>query len=133
MFSKDDIVFSYSRAQALADGVLVAVPDPLQKEAGFRIPIAMTSRVYEDCVAWTVEDSERKQVSQDQEARLWDLLSMARFAAQCEPRRSVVAFDLLRVPKQGRGIMARRVQLVMTIHQDDDCQPCITVMFPDED
>jgi hypothetical protein len=133
MFSKDDIVFSYSRAQALADGVLVAVPEPLQKEAGFRIPVAMTSRVYEDCVAWTTEDSERKRVSQDQEARLWDLLAMARFAAQCEPSRSIVAFDLLRVPKQGSGILPRRVQLVMTIHQGDDGQPCMTVMFPDED
>jgi hypothetical protein len=133
MYTNDDLVFSYTRAQALADGVLVAVPEDIQKEAGFRIPVAMSSRVYEDCVAWTVEDSERKQVSQDQEARLWDLLTMARFAAQCEPSRSIVAFDLLRVPKQGRGIMARRLRLVMTIHQGDNGEPCMTIMFPDED
>lgn len=133
MFSSDDLVFSYTRAQALADGVLVAVPENLQKEAGFRIPVAMTSAVYEDCVAWSVADSERQQVAQDQDARLWDLLAVARFAAHCEPERSVVAFDLTRYPRRGGNGYPRRVRLVMTVHQGDDGEPVMTIMQPGED
>lgn len=133
LFTPDDVVSSYSRAQALADGVLVAVPDDLRLEAGFRIPMAMTSRVFEDCVAWTVDDSERKQVSQDQDARLRDLLAVARFAAHCDPQSSTLAFDLVRVPRTGSGIQPRRLRLVLSIHPGDKGEPVLTIMFPDED
>lgn len=132
MFTEADIIHRYTRAQALADGVLVAVPETLQKEAGFRIPVAMTSAVYEDCVAWSVADSERQQVAQDQDARLWDLLAMARFAAHCEPERSLVAFDLTRYPRRGGNGNPRRTRLVMTIHQGDAAEPVITIMQPGE-
>jgi len=133
LFTPDDVVSSYSRAQALADGVLVSVPDDLRHEAGFRIPMAITSRVFEDCVAWTVADSERKQVSQDQEARLRDLLAVARFAAHCDPQSSTLAFDLARVPRTGSGVQPRRVRLVLSIHPGDKGEPVLTIMFPDED
>lgn len=133
LFTLDDVVSSYSRAQALADGVLVAVPDQLRLEAGFRIPMAMTSRVHEDCVAWSLEDSERKQVSQDQEARLRDLLAVARFAAHSDPQSSTLAFDLLRVPRTGCGILPRCVSLVLSIHPGDKGEPVLTIMFPGED
>lgn len=133
MFTKDHLIFSYTRAQAIADGVLVAVPDEIRQEAGFRVPVAMTETVFRDCVEWSIEDTERRQVAQDQEGRLWDVLAMARFAAVGSPNQSRIEFDLLRVPREGRGHMPRKVRLVSMIHEGDNGEPVITVMFPNED
>lgn len=46
------------------------------QEAGFKLPVALTSAVWADCVAWTDDDS-RKKPFQDQPGRLWDVLYMA--------------------------------------------------------
>ena len=47
LFEEADLIHSYSRKQAIEDGVLVDLMQPglveLVKEAGFRFPIAMTS------------------------------------------------------------------------------------------
>ena len=42
------VISTYSRAQALEDGVLVDA-GPLAKEAGFRWPVAITAAAWEDC------------------------------------------------------------------------------------
>jgi len=62
-----DVIFTYSRAQALDDGVLVDA-GPMAKDCGFRWPVAITAAAWSDCVAWSDADSER-QVHQDQAAR----------------------------------------------------------------
>ena len=50
---KDDVViFSYTRAQAIADGVLIDATE-LAKQAGFRYPVAVTAGVWAECVAVT--------------------------------------------------------------------------------
>ena len=69
-----------ARAQALEDGVLVDAT-ATAREAGFRYPVALTRAAWEDCVAWTDANS-RRQTFQDQPGRLWDMLGMARLAAQ---------------------------------------------------
>ena len=74
---KDDVViFSYTRAQAIADGVLVDASE-LAKEAGFRFPVAVTAGVWAECVA--VPDGV---AGQDETGRLWDVLNVLRFAIQ---------------------------------------------------
>lgn len=59
----------YTRAQAIADGVLIDVSE-MSREAGFRFPVAMTRAAWEDCVMWSDEDS-RLQVHQDEAGRRW--------------------------------------------------------------
>jgi len=73
-----EVISTYSRAQALEDGVLVDAA-PTAREAGFKWPVAITSAAWADCVAWSDADSER-QVHQDQSGRLWDVLFMAQHA-----------------------------------------------------
>ncbi|MGV9934130.1 DUF6573 family protein [Streptomyces olivaceoviridis] len=128
-----EIIHAYTRAQALADGVLVATDAELAREAGFRVPVALTSAVWEGCVAWNEGDSER-QTPQDERGRLWDVLTMTRHAI----RRSGgaggrVTVDLRRVPRDGRTQQARPVQLVCTIGPGDRGEPVITIMEPHED
>ena len=70
-------VYAYTRADALADGVLVDVTQTAG-EAGFRILVALTASVWAD-----VNDLSGRYVTggQDPEGRLWDLLFMAAHAA----------------------------------------------------
>ena len=46
----DNVIYAYTRAQAIADGVLVDV-SKLAREAGFKIPVAVTAGVWAECVA----------------------------------------------------------------------------------
>ncbi|MEH0424676.1 DUF6573 family protein [Streptomyces sp. B21-083] len=128
-----EIIHAYTRAQALADEVLVAADADSAQEAGFRVPVALTSAVWEGCVAWNEGDSER-QVPQDERGRLWDVLTMCRAAIRrsggCEGQ---VTVDLRRVPRDGRTRQARPVQLVCAIGPGDHGEPVITIMQPDED
>ncbi|MFQ6144674.1 DUF6573 family protein [Streptomyces seoulensis] len=128
-----EIIHAYTRARALADGVLVAADADSAREAGFRVPVALTSAVWEGCVAWNEGDSER-QVPQDERGRLWDVLTMARHAIRRSGRGDgQVTVDLRRVPRDGRARQAQPVRLVCAIGPGDQGEPVITIMEPDED
>ncbi len=73
-----EVISTYSRAQALDDGVLIDA-GPMAQEVGFRWPVAITAAAWADCVAWTDADN-ACQVHQDQTGRLWDVLFMAHHA-----------------------------------------------------
>ena len=70
-----EVISSYSRAQAIEDGVLVDVSS-VAKEAGIKFPVAMTATVWgkyvgvPEGVGW-----------QDESGRLWDIVWMFRCAA----------------------------------------------------
>jgi uncharacterized protein DUF6573 len=68
----------YTRADALADGVLVDAT-ATAREAGFRIPLALTQSVWAD-----VNDLSGRDVvaGQSPEGRLWDLLFVSAHAAR---------------------------------------------------
>jgi hypothetical protein len=113
------------------DGFLVEVPSDLCRQAGFTVPVGILAEVWEDCVAWSDEDSER-QVPQDQTGRLWDLLTVLRVRAKaCDG--DTVFFTLARIPRGGKSARPKNVQLKAVIGPGDDPKPVITVMFPDQD
>lgn len=124
------VIYGYSRAQAISDGVLVDV-STMAKEAGFTIPVALTSAAWSDCVDWSDRDSSR-QTHQDESGRLWDVLWMAHLAAR-RAQGGTVAFTMLRVPRGGKGRMPRKVTLRMHIGPGDAAEPVITVMMSGED
>src|SRR4029079_14108943 len=71
-----EIIYSYSRAQAIADGVQVEVTKTAQ-EAGIRFPVFLTRTLYDayGTLPPNVTD-------QDEAGRLWDIVWMLRFAIQ---------------------------------------------------
>ena len=69
------VISTYSRAQAIDDGVLIDAGS-MAREAGFKWPVAATSAAWCDCVAWSEIDNQ-KQTYQDESGRLWDVLIMA--------------------------------------------------------
>jgi hypothetical protein len=73
MFQESDVISSYSRAQAIEDGVLVDVSDSSEyKELRFRFPIALTRAVWENFV-----EVPRGVFGQDTAGRLWDIFNVA--------------------------------------------------------
>lgn len=125
------MVFSYSRAQAIADGVLIDVSE-MAREAGFRVPVALTHGAWSECVAWGEGDDVRGAEGQSEAGRLWDVLFIARRAALLHrgSSRNRVAFVVLRVPRGGRR--AERTELVVHIGPGDEAEPVLTVMLPGE-
>lgn len=124
------VIYGYSRAQAISDGVLVDV-STMAKEAGFTVPVALTSAAWSDCVEWDDRDSSR-QTHQDESGRLWDVLWMAHLAAR-RAHGGTIAFALYRVPRGGKGRMPRKVTLHLHLGPGDVAEPVITVMMSGED
>lgn len=123
-----EIIHTYSRADAIRDGVLIDVTSTAA-ELGYRVPVALTSAVYEDCVRWDEADPR----PQNEAGRLWDVLWMAINEARRQPGASRVLFEVLRIDRAGYGNTPGRVRLAMEIGAGDTAGPVITIMQPDED
>ena len=121
------VIYAYSRAQAVADGMQVEVTKTAQ-EAGIRFPLFLTRAVYDAYV--TVPPGV---AGQDEAGRLWDLVWMTRFAIL----RSRPGCDRLPVALYVRNDnrAAKLVKLIAACSalDIDDPQPAITVMLPGED
>lgn len=123
-------IYCYSRAQAMADGLLVDVTE-LAREVGFRVSVALTAAVWADCVAWG-EKYNRQQPYQDEKARLWDVLWMASWAAR-RGSGETLKFPIYRVQRSQRGSKPRMTTLKLCIGPGDAGEPIITVLMPNED
>jgi hypothetical protein len=131
------VIHSYTRAQAIEDGVLVDVTETAKEAGLITIPVALTRAVWEDCVAWNDDDNKR-QTYQDESGRLWDVLYMLNFAIKCNRAAGKeLLYQLRRVPRGGRGHMARLVTLKAHIGAHigpgDNGELVITIMLPHED
>ena len=122
-----DVIYSYTRAQAVADGVQVEVTKTAQ-EAGIKFPMFLTRAVFDNYVA--VPEGV---TGQDEAGRLWDVVWLTRFAII----RARPGVDRLPVALYVRNDnhRAKLVKLIATCGplDMDDPQPAITVMMPDED
>ena len=125
LFTEADLIHVYTRAQAIADGVLIDV-SVMAREAGFKVPVALTAAVWSDCVAWP-----RENACQDEQGRLWDVLTMARLEARRHGNLQVLPFRVLRVPRG--GTQAQLTQLTLHIGPGDQAEPVITILLPGED
>lgn len=119
-----EVIFSYTRAEAIADGVLIDVSETA-KEAGFRYPVALTHAVFTEYV-----QVPEAATDQDETGRLWDILHMLRFAAAKSSGESEILFKLYVKNDSQR---AQLVTLKSVCGPSDDATPCITVMLPEED
>lgn len=134
-FENVEAIYTYTREQAISDGVLVDVSETA-REAGFKVPTAMTQAVWNNCVEWNESDNKRQKTFQDQSGRLWDVLWMAsnrmRAAARRDPGSGVVLFKLLSVPRTG-DTEAVEKELKVMIHGGDNAETVATILLPNED
>jgi len=127
-----DVISTYTRAQAIEDGVLIDAGS-IALEAGFTGPVALTSAVWADCVAWSDDDSQ-KQVHQDQSGRLWDTLYMAAYAIRTSTGSGDrMLYELYRIPRDGHSMEAQLVALKLIIGPGDHGEPVMTILLSNED
>ena len=98
-----DVIDQYTRAQAIDDGFLIDVTETA-REAGISFPTALTSAVWAQCV--TVPE---KAAWQDERGRLWDVLTMLRYAVVHSKATQEVAFSVA-VQKQRTQPLAGATQ-----------------------
>jgi hypothetical protein len=121
---QDKIIFSYTRAEAIADGVLIDVTETA-REAGIKYPTAITAAAWAEYVR-VPEGVD----GQDEKGRLWDILWMFSLSARRGRGEDTLWFTLL-VRNDNRR--PRKVTLKAVCGPGDDLEPVITIMLPDED
>jgi hypothetical protein len=122
-----EIIYAYTRAQAIADGVQVDVSS-VASEAGIKFPVFLTRSVFDAFVTVPPNVS-----GQDEAGRLWGVVWMLRFAiGKAQTGQARLPFALY-VRNDHRA--PKLVKLIATCgpFDMDDPQPAITVMLPDED
>ncbi|MBP1929164.1 hypothetical protein J2741_001711 [Methanolinea mesophila] len=138
-FSNDEIIFAYTRADAIRDGVLVEIPEDLLKEVGIRVPVAVTQAVWDYLCPEDLDELPGQSV----EGRTWDLLWMfSRAAARSRNSSKVlfrIAFLLMNeYSERGQILLSSepREQLITLkalCGPGDEGEPVITIMLPGED
>jgi len=127
------VIYSYTRKQAVADGVQVEVTKTA-KEAGISFPVFLTRTVFDAYVAVP-----KGVEAQDEAGRLWDIVWMLRFAILRSHGRTAAGAACTRLPValyvRNDNRRAKLVKLIASCGalDIDDPQPAITVMMPDED
>ena len=120
-----DVIYSYTRSQAIEDGVLVDV-SLMAKDAGIKFPVALTAALWAEYIRPSDDDAI---CCQSIEGRLWDTLMVFRSAARvCSD--AVLLFYVSFVMK---GRKMATPLLKAHICPGDNGEPVITIMLKDED
>ncbi len=124
-----EVIYSYTRAQAIEDGVLADVSD-MAKEAGIKFPVAVTTGLWEKYIK---PSPKLEGHGQSTDGRLWDVLWMFRCAAvRCQG--DLLFFEVIfAMPGGYEGVTMETAKLKGHIGPGDDMEPVITIMLPDED
>jgi hypothetical protein len=121
-----NLIFVYTREQAIADGVLIDVTETA-KEAGLSLHTVVTSAVWNEYVR--VHEG---MTSQDEKGRLWDILWMLRCAIlRFNRTESQMMFELLVANEETKA--PELIKLKAMVGPGDDERPVMTILLPHED
>lgn len=123
LFGPGDLIFAYTRAQAIADGVLIDVTEQA-RQVGFRFPVAVTAALWADIQAVPIP------IARDEASRLWDVLWLAAYAVR--EATGDRAYFMVELPVAGRDATGRYT-VCAVCGPGDDGAPVITLMRPNED
>jgi len=126
-FSECDIIFSYTRAQAIADGVLVDLSTDFPSDCGrlFKWPLACSAAVW-SLIETTSADSEVETA-----LIVWDVAYMALIAIKSAPSSgsSELQFNVMMPLTENSS--EKRLKLVCG--PGDKGEAVLTIMLPEED
>jgi len=120
------VSFQYTRAQALADGVLVDLSD-WAKETGFKIPVACTAAVWN---GYLVPTERTRTLGQSERGRAHDLLWTLVNAIRRAKHGGRLLFKTMFLQTPERRIL---VEFKAVCGPGDRAEPTVTVMLPGED
>jgi hypothetical protein len=120
-----EVIFKYTRQQAIEDGVLIDLSD-MAKEAGLKFPVAVTAGVYS-----VLNNTEVP--AQDFNGRAWDMFTILISAIRNSKGGDTIYFAPLFATKTGGRPKLAPVNLWAKCGPGDDLNPVITVMLEGED
>lgn len=128
------VIHSYSRREALADGVLVDVSE-MADEAGFKFPVAVTQALHAEVLT---PDPRAEEFGQSFEGRCWDALHMLMQTIKGRlPSKTYRDGPAQVTEYQCYFVMKARQRRLLTLKAvcgpGDDMEPVITLMLPGED
>jgi len=124
-----EIIHQYTRADAIEDGVLVELDPNMASEAGWRFPLACTTKVWEEVINW---DNDSEEAYQDIDGRLWDVLFMASMKARKCGGEPVMEFKMMSIPRHEKATESKEITLKAVIDGGDTGEPVVTIMGTDE-
>ena len=128
-YSNWNIVYAYTRAQAIKDGVLVDVTEEA-RELGFKVPVAITANL----LNLYVKASEGLIAEgQSTEARLRDVLMVLLFRIKQRPNTDRIIFKVSFAMGPTRRNISRTVELTAVIGPGDEGEPVLTIMLPEDE
>lgn len=120
-----DIIYAYTRTQAIEDGVLIDVTETA-KEIGIALPTAVTIGVWESCIAY-----QPGQCRRDEYGRTYNILWMVKQIIGKRTEPFEIAFT---VPVREPNFVLAMRELKAHCGPGDPGEPVvITVMLPRED
>ena len=125
LLNQFDVIYTYTRKQAIEDGVLVDV-STTAREAGINFPVALTSAVWD---MYVVPSEKLADSGQSIAGRLWDLLWMFRLKAM-RSNKSLLYFSCLFLDVNEK---LEEVKFKALCGPGDNAEPVITIMLPGED
>jgi len=120
----------YGRADAIIDGLLIAVPEVLSRKFGFEYSVAVTQGAWADTVAWPerAEPGKPRPTRLTEADRITTLLWAARWALTTHSGDSRdIEFMLHRVPVAGPDTRALRRTMVLHLHPGDCGESVATI------
>jgi hypothetical protein len=121
------VIFSYSRRQAIEDGVLVDLTQ-WARETGFCIPVACTSALWQQ---WVVPPEKARALGQSERGRAHDVLWMLLCAIRRAPRGADLLYYQV-VCQQSPG-RSETIRLKAICGPGDQGEPVLTILLPEED
>ena len=124
------VIYVYSRAQAIADGVLVDVTETA-KEVGFKLPVAITEALHNRLTPTKADAG----LGQDYDGRLWDVLWLAAFTIKLAgPGTDTVLFTVEQQEVEAKSGTPKKVNLRLraVCGPGDEGEPVITIGFPED-
>lgn len=121
-----EIIYSYTRKQAVEDGVLVDITK-YAIQVGFKIHTAITGNLY---FSYVCPPAGLEGYGQSIEGRLYDVLWLAVLTARSNAQSSRMEFDVLFQMAPGEP---ERVRVIADIGPGDQGEPVLTIMLPGDD
>ena len=122
-----NVIYSYTRAQAIEDGVLIDITADAQAH-GFKVHTVVTDNLYHRYVE--VPSGLDRSYGQSVTGRLHDLLTLALFAARSSKGTDRVYFKVSFLMGPGRS---ETVDIIAHIGPGDNAEPVLTIMLPEDD
>lgn len=119
MFKSTELICSYMRMDAIADGQRIEIPTGMLRKAGILLPSVVSIDLWA-----ALEPSEaEQQTGQSYEGRLWDVLVVFRQLAK-QNVQSRMELTVLVATEFG----AEEQSVVVVLGPDDEGRPCLTFM-----